>query len=44
MNGRPNARQPAGKGFQQRLVEPGRYDITVLDDSGAYDRISLSVR
>lgn len=44
VNGRPNARQPAGKGFQQRLVEPGRYDITVLDDSGAYDRISLSVR
>jgi len=41
---RRRARQPAGKGFQQRLVEPGRYDITVLDDSGTYDRISLSVR
>ena len=40
----PSARQPAGKGFEQRLTEPGRYDITVLDDSGAYDRISLSVR
>jgi penicillin-binding protein 1C len=44
VNGRPSARQPAGKGFEQRLTEPGRYDITVLDDSGAYDRISLSVR
>ena len=44
VNGRPSARQPAGKGFEQRLAEPGRYDITVLDDSGAYDRISLSVR
>lgn len=44
INGRPSARQPAGKGFEQRLTEPGRYDITVLDDSGAYDRISLSVR
>lgn len=44
VNGRPSARQAAGKGFEQRLAEPGRYDITVLDDSGAYDRISLSVR
>ena len=44
INGRPSARQPASKGFEQRLTEPGRYDITVLDDSGAYDRISLSVR
>ena len=44
VNGHPSARQPVGKGFEQRLTEPGRYDITVLDDSGAYDRISLSVR
>jgi penicillin-binding protein 1C len=44
VNGRPSARLAAGKGFTQRLAEPGRYDITVLDDSGAYDRISLSVR
>ena len=43
-NQAPAFRQPAGKGFEQRLTEPGRYDITVLDDSGAYDRISLSVR
>jgi len=44
VNGRPSARLAAGKGFTQRLAEPGRYDITVLDDSGSYDRISLSVR
>jgi penicillin-binding protein 1C len=44
LNGRPSARLAAGKGFTQRLAEPGRYDITVLDDSGRYDRISLSVR
>lgn len=44
INGRPSARLAAGKGFTQRLAELGRYDITVLDDSGRYDRISLSVR
>lgn len=44
VNGRPSARLAAGKGFEQRLAEPGHYDITVLDDTGSYDRISLSVR
>lgn len=44
VNGRPSARLAADKGFEQRLAEPGHYDITVLDDTGSYDRISLSVR
>ena len=44
VNGRPSTRRAASAGFDQRFVQPGRYDITVLDDFGHYDRVSLSVR
>jgi len=27
-----------------QFAEPGRYDITALDDQGQYDRVSVSVR
>lgn len=44
INGQPAGRKPAKAGFEKRMDVPGRYDITVLDDQGRYDRISLSVR
>ena len=44
VNGQPSTRRAASAGFDQRFVQPGRYDITVLDDFGHYDRVSLSVR
>jgi penicillin-binding protein 1C len=44
INGRLFARQPAEQPFIQRLEETGRVDITVMDDQGRYDRISVSVR
>lgn len=44
VNGQPAGRKPAKAGFERRMDTPGRYDITVLDDQGRYDRISLSVR
>lgn len=44
INGQPAGRKPAKAGFEKRMDAPGRYDITVLDDQGRYDRISLSVR
>jgi penicillin-binding protein 1C len=44
INGRLAARQPASQPFIQRLEETGRLDITVMDDFGRYDRISVSAR
>ncbi|MDR0673274.1 MAG: penicillin-binding protein 1C [Zoogloeaceae bacterium] len=44
VNGRLEARHPARASFAYRLEEPGRYDITAMDDQGHYDRVSLSVR
>jgi penicillin-binding protein 1C len=44
VNGELRARTRAGHGYTHRFDAPGRYEITAFDDSGAYDRISLSVR
>jgi len=44
LNGRLAAQQPASQPFIQRLEETGRLDITVMDEQGRYDRISVSVR
>jgi penicillin-binding protein 1C len=37
-------RVPAGRALQQRFSEAGRYQITVMDDAGRYDRVEISVR
>lgn len=44
VNGQPGQHRHAAAGFMQRLEKPGRYDITVMDDDGRYDRVSISVR
>jgi penicillin-binding protein 1C len=44
VNGQNQGRRPARAGFAYRLEQPGRYDITAMDDQGRYDRVSLSVR
>ncbi|MDR1995335.1 MAG: penicillin-binding protein 1C, partial [Azonexus sp.] len=44
INGRLIARQPASQPLIHRLEENGRVDITVMDERGRYDRISVSVR
>ena len=44
VNGRHQDRRPARASFAWRLAQPGRYDITAMDDQGHYDRVSLSVR
>jgi penicillin-binding protein 1C len=44
VNGRLVARGPAAAGQLMQFAEPGRYDITALDDQGRYDRVSVSVR
>ncbi len=44
LDGRQIGRVPAGQALQQRFAEAGRYRITVMDDTGRYDRIEISVR
>ncbi|MGH8636001.1 MAG: hypothetical protein ACREUZ_02590, partial [Burkholderiales bacterium] len=44
VNGTFVARTSPRQGYAHRFTEPGRYEITAFDDSGLYDRISLSVR
>lgn len=44
INGQAIARRPTRQGLIRRLEEYGRYDITVLDDYGNFDRLSISVR
>ncbi|MBO3703718.1 MAG: penicillin-binding protein 1C [Candidatus Accumulibacter sp.] len=44
VNGRQIGRVPAGRALQQRFSDAGRYQITVLDDAGRYDRVEISVR
>ena len=44
VDGRLVARVAAGGGHTQRFGEPGRHDITVLDDRGSYDRVTVNVR
>jgi penicillin-binding protein 1C len=44
VNGRLVGRGPASRVLRHKFVEPGRYQITVMDDSGRYDRVEISVR
>ncbi|MDR3351637.1 MAG: penicillin-binding protein 1C [Zoogloeaceae bacterium] len=44
VNGKQEARHPARTSFTHRLETPGRYDITAMDESGHYDRLSLRFR
>ena len=44
INGRLIARQSASQPLIHRLEEKGRVDITVMDERGRHDRISVSVR
>ncbi|HRF71226.1 MAG TPA: penicillin-binding protein 1C [Accumulibacter sp.] len=44
LNGRQIGRVPAGHALQQRFRDAGRYQITVMDDAGRYDRVEISVR
>ena len=44
VNGRVLVRSKASVGLVHAIREPGRYDVTLLDDHGHYDRISFSVR
>ncbi len=43
-NGQRVAHQPATQPLIKRLELEGRLDITVLDEQGRYDRVSVSVR
>lgn len=44
VDGRQVGRTAPGKALQQRFAEPGRHTITVMDDSGRYDRVEISVQ
>ncbi|WP_300453743.1 penicillin-binding protein 1C [Accumulibacter sp.] len=44
LNGRQVGRVAAGHALAQRFADAGRYQITVMDDAGHYDRIEISVR
>lgn len=44
LNGKLIAHRPASLPLIQRLSETGRVDITVMDDQGRFDRVSVSVR
>ncbi len=44
LNGRQIGRVPADRALQQRFSDAGRYQITVMDDAGRYDRVEISVR
>ena len=44
VNGQQVGRTPAGKPLIYRFAEAGRYAITVMDESGRYDRVEISVQ
>lgn len=44
VNGTASARTNTGEAYRHRFDAPGRYEITALDEHGAYDRVSVSVR
>ncbi|MDR1936456.1 MAG: penicillin-binding protein 1C [Candidatus Accumulibacter sp.] len=44
VDGRQVGRSPAGRSLAQVFAEPGRHAITVLDGTGRYDRVEISVR
>jgi penicillin-binding protein 1C len=44
VNGRQIGRVGANRPLMQKFPDAGRYQITVMDDSGRYDRVEISVR
>jgi penicillin-binding protein 1C len=44
INGQLAAHRPGSQPLIQRLPEAGRADITVMDEQGRFDRVSVSVR
>ncbi len=44
VDGRQVGRAPAGKSLHHAFPEAGRHTVTVMDDSGTYDRVEISVR
>ncbi len=44
VNGKVVARRAATASLLQKFEQPGRYDITVMDDAGRFDRVSVSLR
>jgi penicillin-binding protein 1C len=44
VDGRQVGRAPAGKALHHAFPEAGRHTVTVMDDSGRYDRVEISVR
>lgn len=44
VNGKPVGRSSLGRALAYRVDAPGRYEITVMDSAGHYDREVISVR
>lgn len=44
VDGRQIGRSPAGRGLAHQFAEAGRHTITVMDETGRYDRVDISVR
>jgi penicillin-binding protein 1C len=44
VDGQQVGRTPAGKALHHAFPEAGRHTVTVMDDSGRYDRVEISVR
>lgn len=44
VNGHQIGRVAANRSLTQKFPEAGRYQITVMDDAGRYDRVEISVR
>ncbi len=44
INGQLVGRSPAGRALTHRFTETGRYAITVMDETGRYDRVEISVQ
>ncbi len=44
VDGRQVGRAPAGKALHHAFPEAGRHTVTVMDDSGRFDRVEISVR
>ena len=44
VNGHPIGRTAPNRALMHKFPEAGRYQITVMDDAGRYDRVEISVR
>jgi penicillin-binding protein 1C len=44
VDGQQIGRAPAGKALRHAFPEAGRHAVTVMDESGRYDRVEISVR